>query len=101
MIFHFFFCSNTIRDENGVDVERTDFLPVFVYDKDLREIVQSQLKRLNRVRVEGIIKYKVDADHLGKKRYRGYILATRIAKMINFNEVEKPMNVKRKTRQTQ
>lgn len=92
---------NFLRDENGRDVKHTDFLPVFVYDKHLREIVQSQLKRLDRVRVEGMLKYKVDADSFGKKRYRGYILATCIAKMINFNEVAKSININRKTRQTQ
>lgn len=72
---------------DGLSEEKTDFVPVFVYNKNLRNIVQNQMNKLDQVRVEGHLKYKVCIDHGGRKRYKGYIEATNIAKLLSFRSV--------------
>lgn len=83
-INHFFVL---LRNVDGVDEEQTDFISVFVYDDTLRNIVRNQLKRLDRVRVEGVLKYKACIDDTGKKQYQGYILANRIAKLMKLQRI--------------
>lgn len=61
-------------------------MPVFVYNDTLRNIVRNQLKRLDRVRIEGVLKYKACIDDMGKKQYKGYILANRIAKLMKLRQ---------------
>lgn len=67
---------------------RTDFMSVFVYNDVLRNIVRHQFKRLDRVRVEGTLKYKTCIDENGKKRFKGHIEATKIAKLIPLRLME-------------
>lgn len=68
-------------------MDRTNFIPVFIYNETLRNIVRNQLKRLDRVRVEGILRHKACLDANGKKQYKGYIEATKIAKVISFKQI--------------
>lgn len=68
-------------------MNRTDFVPVFVYNDKLRNIVRNQLKRLDRVRIEGNLRHKVCIDESGKKHYNGYIEATQIAKIISLRQI--------------
>lgn len=75
------------RNSDGIKEERTDFIPVFVYNETLRNIVRNQLQRLDRVRIDGQLKYKACLDEKGKKQYKGYILANRIAKLIKLRDV--------------
>lgn len=63
----------------------TDFIPVFVYDETLRNIVRT-LKRLDQIRVEGQLKYKPCVDCTGKKQFKGYINANKIAKLATFRQ---------------
>lgn len=75
------------RNSDGLDVDRTDFVPVFVYNETLRNIVRNQLKCLDRVRIEGVLRHKVCIDETGKKQYKGYIVATKIAKVISLRQI--------------
>lgn len=75
------------RNSDGIDEDRTDFITVFVYNEPLRNIVRNQLQRLDRVRVEGVLKYKACIDESGKKRYKGYVNATKIAKVISLRQM--------------
>lgn len=72
------------RYSDGLSEEKTDFVPVFVYNENLRNIVRNQMNKLDQVRVEGNLKYKVCIDHEGRKRYKGYIEATNVAKLLSF-----------------
>lgn len=72
------------RNSDGVEEERTDFIPVFIYNDNLRNIVRYQLKRLDRVRVEGTLKYKSCINQNGKKQYKGFVVARRIDKLMNL-----------------
>lgn len=72
------------RNSDGQEVEETDFIPVFAYNESLRNIIRTQLKRLDRVRVEGFLKYKTCVDNKGKKQYKCYIEANKIAKLLTF-----------------
>lgn len=62
-------------------------MPVFVYNDTLRNIVRNQLKRLDRVRIEGVLRHKVRVDEAGRKQYQGYVEATQIAKVISLNKI--------------
>lgn len=81
------FSFSVFRNSDGIDVERTDFIPVFVYNETLRNIVRNQLKRLDRVRIEGALRHKACIDINGKKQYKGYIEATKIAKVISMKQI--------------
>lgn len=70
-----------------MDEEQTDFIPVFIYNDTLRNIVRNTLRRLDYVRVEGELKYKACIDITGKKQYKGYILANRIAKLMKLRQI--------------
>lgn len=80
-------CLMSFRNSDGIDVDQTDFVPVFVYNDQLRSIVRNQLKRLDRVRIEGVLRHKVRIDETGKKQYQGYIEAMQIAKVISLNKI--------------
>lgn len=75
------------RNSDGQEEEQTDFIQVFAYNETLRNILKTQLKRLDRVRVEGVLKHKSCVDNTGKRQYKGYIEAHKIAKLINLREV--------------
>lgn len=72
---------------SGVDEEHVDFLPIFVYDKELREYVRNNLKRLDRVRVDGYLKTKNKKDDQGIVRKTSYIEAFRLNKMVSIHRV--------------
>lgn len=74
------------RDTDGQKEEQTDFIPVFVYDETLRNIVRT-LNRLDQIRVEGQLKYKPVVDSTGKKQFKGYINANKIAKLTTFRKI--------------
>lgn len=78
---------STFRNSDGIDVVRTDFVPIFVYDNALRNIVRSQLKRFDRVRIEGVLRNKSCIDESGKKQYAGYIECYNIAKVIPLRQI--------------
>lgn len=80
-----------------MDVDRTDFVSVFVYNETLCNIVRNQLKRLDRVRIEGVLKYKACVDDTGKKRYKGFVVATKISKVIPLRQIEVQSNIYRQT----
>lgn len=80
-------CLLTFRNSDGIDVDQTDFVPVFVYNDTLRNIVRNQLKRLDRVRIEGVLRHKACIDEAGRKQYQGYVEATKIAKFISLNQM--------------
>ncbi|XP_031640708.1 uncharacterized protein LOC116352336 [Contarinia nasturtii] len=77
------------KDSTMNIVDKTDLISIFAYNDVLRNILKRQLNRLDRVRVEGILKYKPCIDSQGKKKYKGYIKAERIIKLITFNDIEK------------
>lgn len=80
------------RTSEGSDEKQTDFLTVFVYDDMLRNIVRNNFKRLDRVRVEGALKYKSCIDNRGKRQYKGYIEANKIAKLTTLHQDPKNLN---------
>lgn len=73
-------------------MQRVDFIPIHVYDEELRNYVQNHLKRLDRVRVEGILKNKPKTDDKGKKRMMGYIQAHSIRKMLPLYVADDEIN---------
>lgn len=77
------------RNAAGEDVEKVDFIPIFVYDDQLREYVRDHLKRLDRVRIEGEMKQKWAIDEFGKRKSSGYIKANRINKMVSLHKVSR------------
>ncbi|XP_055305507.1 uncharacterized protein LOC129570105 [Sitodiplosis mosellana] len=83
------------KNSDGLEEEQTDFITVFAYNESLRNIVRTQLKRLDRVRVEGTLKYKACIDSAGKKQYKCYIEANKIAKLITLRPmIRDAVNVK-------
>lgn len=62
--------------------EATAFLSVFAYDDYLRDYIRHNLKRLDTVWLKGTLKYKPCMDDKGKRRYKGYIKADSITKVI-------------------
>lgn len=68
--------------------EHVDFIRIFVYEKELRNYVRRHLKRLDLVRVQGVIEYKRKIDKHGRKRQVGYISAKRIVKIVPANRIE-------------
>lgn len=87
IIYTIYSCFPIFRNSDGIDVDRTDFVSVFVYNQSLRNIVRNQLRRLDRVRIEGVLKHKVCIDETGKKQYKGYIEATKIAKVTSLRQI--------------
>lgn len=79
-------CTFHFRNSDGVINDCTDIISIFAYDDLLRHICRKQLKRLDRVRIEGHIKYKIRVDDTNKKRYGGYIHATRITKLMSIQK---------------
>lgn len=75
-------------------MQHVDFIPIYVYDSELRDYVRNNLKRLDRVRIEGILKNKPKTDDKGKKRMMGYIQAHSIKKMLPLHAVDDQNNTK-------
>lgn len=63
-----------------------NFIKIFVTDEALRQYVRNHLNRLDRVRIEGILKYKTQLDDKARKKHFGYVSATKIIKMCSAQE---------------
>lgn len=74
------------RDDIGNTSDVFDLLPIFVYDDMTRITIKNHLQRLDRVHIEGVLKYLPCIDHIGNKQRRGAIEATRITKLTPFNQ---------------
>lgn len=66
-----------------------DFIPIFVYEEELRNYVRNHLKRLDCVRVEGVLKYRKEINAEGKQLKGGYISAKKIIKVVSAHELLK------------
>lgn len=64
-----------------------DFIPIFVYDEELRNYVRNHLKRLDCVRVEGVFKYRNEMNAEGKQWKGGYISANKIVKVVSAHKL--------------
>lgn len=74
------------RTKYGDHSEEVNFIKIFVMDEALRQYVRNHLKRLDRVRIEGILKYKTQLDDMGRKKHFGYVSATKIIKMCSAQQ---------------
>lgn len=54
-----------------------------------RQYVRNHLNRLDRVRIEGILKYKTQLDDKAKKKHFEYVSGTKIIKMYSAQEQNK------------
>lgn len=70
----------------GNEERVTEFLPVYVHDKNLIQLLQDSVKRMDRVVVKGILNNKADKDSNGKVKHDGYIEATHILRCDKFSE---------------
>lgn len=66
-----------------------DFIPIFVYDEELRKYVRNHLERLDCVRVEGVLKYKNEINEEGKPWKGGYISTNKIVKVVSAHKLVK------------
>lgn len=83
---HFRLC---FRNLEGIKELHVDFIPIFVYDEELRNYVRNHLKRLDCVRVEGVFKYRTEINAEGKQWKGGYISANKINKVVSAHELVK------------
>lgn len=67
--------------------QHVDFIPIFVYDDELRNYVRNYLKRLDCVRVEGVLKYRNEMNAEGKQWKSGYISANKIIKVVSAHKL--------------
>lgn len=77
------------RFRNSEDIREThvDFISIFVYNNDLRQYVRNNLKRLDFVRVEGMLKNKPKLTNDGKYQQEGYIVANKINKIVSVHKL--------------
>lgn len=77
------------RNREGIKELHVDFIPIFVYDEELRNYVRNNLERLDCVRVEGVLKYKNEKNEEGKPWKGGYISTKKIVKMVSAHKLVK------------
>lgn len=60
---------------------------VYVHDRNLINYVKENLKRRDRVFLNGFLNYKPEIDQDGKKAFSGFVEATNILKIDRFSEI--------------
>lgn len=75
------------RNLEGIEESHVDFIPIFVYDNDLRQYVRNHLKRLDFIRVEGSLKYKTTLNNKEKYMREGYIVPKKIMKVVSVHKL--------------
>lgn len=74
-------------DSGEGDSQKREFYNVFIHDPNLINYAKENLKRKDRVFVNGFLNYKSELDQDGKKQVNGYVEATNIFKIDRFSEL--------------
>lgn len=88
IVFHLFIC----RDAEGENSAATSFHRLFVYDEPLRLYIKNNLKKTDRVLVNGRIGHMTYTSADGKKMYSGFIVADEIHKVARRTTSEVELN---------
>lgn len=72
---------------DGVDSQKREFYDVYVHDRNLINYIKENLKRRDRVFVNGFLNHKPETDQDGKKAFSGFIEATNILKIDRFSDI--------------
>lgn len=70
----------------GGETEKVQFYRIFVHDKDLIEMLKTNIQRKDRVLVNGFLSYKAENDQNGQRKYIGHIEATHILRVDRFSQ---------------
>lgn len=86
----FFFSSN--RNENGENVDGVHFHRVFAYNDEVRQYINENLKKRDRVLVQGQIRHQTHTEPDGKRLYSGYIAVDSVFKIARRTHAEAESN---------
>lgn len=79
----FIFHRNPIDGES----QKLSFFNIFVHDRNLINYAKENLRKKDRIFVNGFLSYKPETDQTGAKAYGGYIEASNILKIERFSEI--------------
>lgn len=82
--FYIIFLRNPIE---GGETHKLAFYNIYVHDRNLIDYVKENLRKKDRIFVNGLLSYKPDTDQNGAKAYGGYIEASNILKINRFSEI--------------
>ncbi|XP_031626514.1 uncharacterized protein LOC116342866 [Contarinia nasturtii] len=87
--------NRTILDLEGNEKPTSEYFQVFVRDKNLIELLKSDVSERDRIIVNGHLQYKTDYDQNGKSCRSGLIEATNILKVDKFTRdvIEEDVNI--------
>lgn len=71
------FFRNPVEGEN----EKTLFFAIYVHDRNLRNSLENNFQKRDRVFISGLLSNKPETDQNGQKRLSGHIEATDIIKI--------------------
>lgn len=87
-----FFFRFSNRDENGEDTSGTHFHRIFAYKDEVRQYINQNLKKRDRILVKGQIRHQTHTEPDGKKLYSGFIAADNIFKIARRTHAEVESN---------
>lgn len=92
MINYLIFVRFSNRNENGEDTPGTHFHRIFAYKDEVRQYINANLKKSDRILVKGQIRHQTNTEPDGKKLYSGYITADNIFKVARRTHAEVESN---------